>query len=213
MGDPFATVMLHYPTASTPTRFALAHGRDLRPAKEIIMIGTGTRIALLAAVGCLLLASCAQAKPSTTSASTSPAASSPAATPAAATTAVAAGGSGLTACGLITEQDASAAIGRAAGRGTPGGTAALSECIYAQGALIVSMKTDSKAFYDTSHAAAHAKGAPDVPGIGDSAFKAGTDKFCTLLFVKGTTLVSILFGGIGAQDAAVAVAKIAASKL
>jgi hypothetical protein len=119
----------------------------------------------------------------------------------------------MTACGLITEQNASAALGRAAGQGTAGGTAALSECIYAQGSLIVSMKTDSKAFYDKSRVAALGKGAPDVPGVGDSAFKAGTDKFCSLLFVKGTTLVSILFGGAGAQDEAVAVAKIAASKL
>ncbi len=53
----------------------------------------------------------------------------------------------------------------------------------------------------------------DLPGIGDSAFKAGTDQSCTLLFLKGTTLVSILFGGTGAQAGAVAVAKIAASKL
>ena len=52
-----------------------------------------------------------------------------------------------------------------------------------------------------------------MPGVGDSAFKSGTDKFCSLLFLKGTTLVSILVGGTGAQDAAVAVAKIAASKL
>jgi hypothetical protein len=135
------------------------------------------------------------------------------ATPAAAATAVKAGGSGMTACGLITEQDASAALGRAAGQGTAGGTAALSECIYAQGSLIVSMKTDSKVFYETSRAQAKAKGVPDLPGIGDSAFKAGTDQFCTLLFLKGTTLVSILFGGTGAQADAVAVAKIAASKL
>jgi hypothetical protein len=135
------------------------------------------------------------------------------ATSASATAAVTDGGSGITACGLITEQDASAALGRAVGQGTPGGTAALSECIYAQGSLIVSMKTDSKALYDTSHASAKAKGASDVPGIGDSAFKAGTYQSCTLLFVKGTTLVSILFGGTGAQDAAVAVAKVAASKL
>jgi hypothetical protein len=69
------------------------------------------------------------------------------------------------------------------------------------------------AFYDRSRIAAKGKGAPDVPGIGDSAFKTGTDTFCSLLFVKGTTLVSILLGGTGAQDAAVAVAKIAASKL
>ena len=119
----------------------------------------------------------------------------------------------MTACALITEQDASAALGRAAGPGTGGGTAAASECIYDQGSLIVSMRLASKAFYDTSHAQAKAKGASDVPGIGDSAFEAGPDRFCTLLFLKGTTLVSILFGGPGAQAHAVAVAKVAASKL
>ena len=194
------------------------------------MIGTGTSRALLTVVGCVLLASCGAANPSTAPAGANPAAtssvatptassvatpaaSSEAATPAASAAAVNAGGSGLTACGLITEQDASGALGVAAGHGTPGGTAALSECIYDQGALIVSMKTDSKALYDRSRTAALGKGAPNVPGIGDSAFKSGTEKFCSLLFVKGTTLVSILVGETGAQNVAVAVAKIAASKL
>jgi hypothetical protein len=177
------------------------------------MNGTGTSRTLLAAAGCLLLASCAAARTSTAPAGANPATTSSVAAPATTAAAVKASGSGMTACGLITEQDASAALGRAAGHGTPGGTAALSECIYADGALIVSMKTDSKAFYERAHSAARAKGAPDVPGIGDSAFKAGTDQSCTLLFIKGTTLVSILFGGTGAQAAAVAVAKTAASKL
>ena len=191
------------------------------------MIGTGMSRTLLAALGCLLLASCGAAKTSTAPAGANPAATSSAAAPAAAspvaTSSVAApaapaaavkpDGGSMTACGLVTEQDASAALGRAAGHGTAGGTAALSECIYASGALIVSMKTDGKALYDKSRAEAQAKGVPDAPGIGDSAFKAGTDKFCTLLFIKGTTLVSVLFGGTGAQAAAVAVAKAAASKL
>jgi hypothetical protein len=194
------------------------------------MIGTGTSKALLAVVGCVLLASCGTAKPSTapaganpaaTSSEAAPAASSVAppaafsesATPAASAAAVNAGGSGLTACGLITEQDASGALGVAAGHGTAGGTAALSECIYDQGALIVSMKTDSKALYDRSRIAALGKGAPNVPDVGDSAFKSGNDKFCSLLFLKGTTLVSILVGETGAQTVAVAVARIAASKL
>jgi hypothetical protein len=194
------------------------------------MIGTGTSRALLIAVGCLLLASCGAAKSSTAPAGANPTAASPvaslvatspaatsaassaAATPAATAAAVNAGG-GITACGLITEQDASAALGSAAGRGTAGGTAALSECIYADGALLVSMKTDSKALYDHSLAGARAKGLPNLPGIGDSAFKSGTDKFCALLFIKGTTLVSVLLNATNAQDRAVAVAKIAASKL
>ena len=177
------------------------------------MIGTGTKRAMFAAVGCLILASCATAKPSAAPAGTNPAVTTSVAAPAAKPAAVTNGGSGMTACGLITERDASAALGRAAGQGTAGGTAALSECIYDQGSLIVSMKTNSKAFYETSHAQAKAKGVPDLPGIGDSAFKAGTDQYCTLLFLKGTTLVSILFGGTGAQAGAVAVAKVAASKL
>jgi hypothetical protein len=186
------------------------------------MIGTGTSRALLTVVGCVLLASCgaaqsssapAGANPAAASSVATPTASSGAVTPAASAAAVDAGGSGMTACGLITEQDASGALGVAAGHGTAGGTAALSECIYDQGALIVSMKTDSKALYDRSRIAALGKGAPDVPGVGDSAFKSGTDKFCSLLFLKGTTLVSILVGETGAQNVAVAVAKIAASKL
>jgi hypothetical protein len=179
------------------------------------MIGTGTKRAMFAAVGCLLLSGCGPAKPSAAPARTNPAVTTSVAAPTATSAAVTNGGSGMTACELITEQDASAALGRAAGQGTAGGTAALSECIYAQGSLIVSMKTDSKAFYETSRVQAKAKGVPDLPGIGDSAFKAGTDQLCTLLFLKGTTLVSILFGGTGVQAGAVAVAvaKIAASKL
>lgn len=192
------------------------------------MIGTGTSRALLAAVGCLLLASCGAAKTSTvppganpaaTSSAAVPAAANPAATSSAATpaaTAVAAqpGGTGMTACGLVTQQDASAALGRAAGPGTAGGTAALSECIYDNGSLIVSMKTDSKALYDTSYAQAHAKGAADVPSVGDSAFQYGTGTaFSGVEFLRGTTLVTVLAGGTGAGDAALAAAKIAASKL
>jgi len=176
------------------------------------MIGTSTRIALAVAAGCLLLAGCGPAKSPTAAAGATPAATSSSGT-STTTPAAATGGSGLTACGLITEQDASAAIGAAAGPATAGGTAALSECLYGDGALIISMKTDSKAFYDTEHAAAQTKGATDVPGVGDSAFQAGTDQNSTLAFLKGTTLVSIILSGTGAKDAAIAVAKIAASKL
>ncbi len=191
------------------------------------MIGTGASRALLAAVGCLLLASCGAAttstappgaNPAATSTAAVPAAANPAATTSAATraaTAVAAQpGGGMTACELVTEQDASAALGRAAGHGTAGGTAALSECIYDSGSLIVSMKTDSKALYDTSYTQAHAKGAADVPSVGDSAFQYGTGTaFSGVEFLRGTTLVTVLAGGAGAGDAALAAAKIAAAKL
>jgi hypothetical protein len=187
------------------------------------MIGTGTSRALLVAVGCLLLASCGAAKSSSAPAGANPTATSSAAAPAATASsaaasaataaAVKAGASGLTACDLVTEQDASTALGRAAGPATPGGTAALSECIYDNGSLIISMKTDSKALYDTSYAQAKAKGAT-IASVGDSAFQYSTGTaFSGLEFLKGTTLVTVLAGGAGAGNAALAAAKIAASKL
>ena len=196
------------------------------------MIGTSASRVLLGTVGCLLLASCGAAQsssapaganpavtpsvaaPAATPAAATHAATSSAATPAATAVAVQAGGSGMTACGLVTDQDASAALGRAAGHGTAGGTAALSECIYDDGSLIVSMKTDSKALYDSAYSQARAKGATDVPSVGDSAFQySASTTFSGLEFLKGTTLVNILVGGTGARDAALAAAKIAASKM
>jgi hypothetical protein len=191
------------------------HGRQ----QEIGMTETSTTKALFAAVGCLLLAACGPAK-SSTAATANPAATAavtgPAttATPTAtAATVAAGGGSGLTACQLITEQDASTATGSPRGPGTSGGGTALSECIYGDGVLIVSTKTDSKAQYNKEHANASAKGATDVPGVGDSAFEAGNDQHCTLALLKGTTIVSVLYGGTSAKTVCVAVAKIAASKL
>jgi hypothetical protein len=177
------------------------------------MIRTVTRRALLIAAGCLLLTGCGPAK-------ASPVAAGPRATPIAAAAASAeaatpaTGGGGLTACGLITEQEVSTAIGTPTGPGTPGGSAALSECIYDEGTLIVSMKTDAKALFDTSFAAATAKGAANLPGIGDKAFAASIDDgHCLLQLLKGTTLVSIMYGGHDAKNTSIAIAKVAAGKL
>jgi hypothetical protein len=183
-----------------------------------MMNGTRARKALLATVGSLILAGCGTTGPSANADPSASRAAVPATTVAAApatTAAAAAGGGGLTACALITPQDASTALGKTVGPGTAGGAAALSECIYDDGALIIGMKTDSKALYDKSYADARAKGATDEPGVGDSAFAAGdhADRSCTLELLKGTTLVSILLGGSGAHDTAVAIAKTAASKL
>ena len=177
------------------------------------MIKSVTTIVAIGAVGSLLLAGCGPAKSTAAGTSTTHPAAIGTAPPTAAAADNGGGGGAATACELITEGEASTAIGSAAGPGTAGGTAALSECIYDDGGLIIGMKTDAKALYDKSHADAHAKGASDVPDLGDSAFEAGTSGYCTLMFLKGTTLVSILFGGADAQKTAVAVAKIAAAKI
>jgi hypothetical protein len=169
------------------------------------------RTVLTVATAGLLLAGCGPAKASPPATAPPPAASAtdPVSTAAAVT------GGGLTACDLVTEQQASAAMGTATGPGTSGGTAALSECIYATGSLIISMKTDAKTIYDKSHHDAIAKGAADVPGVGDSAFAGagGGADHCILEFLKGTTLVNILLSGAGGCDAAVTLAKAADSKL
>ncbi|HEY1488211.1 MAG TPA: hypothetical protein VGF84_19035 [Micromonosporaceae bacterium] len=176
------------------------------------MTGIVNRTALLAAAGCLFLTACGPAK-ATTAAPPAPAGVATATTAPTATAAAAAGVGGQTACDVITAQDASTALGKSVGPGTPGGTAALSECIYDGGSLIVGVKTNAKAEYDKSYTAATGRGATRLTGVGDSAFVAGTTQNCSLLLLKGTTLVSVLFGGPDAQRTAVAVAKIAASKL
>jgi hypothetical protein len=187
------------------------------------MIARSIRKAVFSAVGCALLAGstalagCGSTQPPSADAGAGHPAALATAASSAATAAVtstpAAGGGGLTACALITPQDATTAIGSTVGPGTPGGTAALSECIYGDGALIVGMRTDSKAFYEQSQTAATAKGATNVSGVGDGAFEAGAGQVTTLLFLKGTTIVSIILSAPGAKEAAVTVAKVAAAKL
>jgi hypothetical protein len=176
---------------------------------------TGTRKALYAAAACLLLAGCGPTTPAAVAGDATPAANAAAttATAGAATGGAATGGDGPLACGLISEQDASTAIGHDAGAGTSGGTAALSECLFDGSTLVVGLRKDSKSFYDESYADARGKGATDLPGVGDSAFEAGPDDHCTLLLLKGTTIVSILLNAPNAQAAAAALAKVAASKL
>jgi hypothetical protein len=67
--------------------------------------------------------------------------------------------------------------------------------------------------FDKSYSDATAKGAKDLPGIGDRAFEAGQHGFSTLELLKGTTLVSILYGGPDALNTSIAIAKVAAGKL
>ncbi len=177
---------------------------------------TRTRCAVLAAACCFLLTGCGPAKQAASGGATTPAAGT---TTAAGVKAAAApdGGGDLMACGLITEQDATTAIGSPAGPGTSGGTPALSECVFDDGALIISMKTQAKALYDTSRAKLPAGRFTDVPGVGDGAFETGGGKapLVTLEFYKGTTLVSILFTPDDGSpaDAVITIAKIAASHI
>ncbi len=175
-----------------------------------------TSVAVAIAVGCLVLVGCGPDK--AVVAGAGPTAGAPAGTTATPPAAPAGGGGGgaQTACDLVTEQDATTAIGAASGPGTPGGGSALSECLFDDGALVVSMKTDAKAFYDQSRASVVAKGEfVDLPDVGDGGFEAGRGPDATLLFIKGTTIVSILLNRDSgdAQAPAIALAKSAATHL
>jgi hypothetical protein len=173
------------------------------------------RIALLiAAAGVLLLTGCGPAKSS--AAGSAPAGSSAtgsSGTGSAVATPV--GGVGATACGLVTEQDASAAIGSPSGPGTAGGTPALSECMFDDGSLIVSLAADGKALYDQAWAAAAAKGATKIAGVGDAAFEVTGGPTVLVYVLKGSALISIILNGADTPrpDEALVLAKVAVAHL
>lgn len=126
---------------------------------------------------------------------------------------------GKSACALVTEQDASTALGTPAGPGkstvVPGG----SRCVYGDGALIVSTDAQGKTAYDKGRAAI--KSAPagtwaDVSGLGDGAFVTHGGPIASVQFYKGTTMVSIILSGSEPQPptaAAVALARAAVARM
>jgi hypothetical protein len=125
------------------------------------------------------------------------------------------GGGSSVACDLITEQDASTAIGSPAGPGTPGGTAALSECVFDESALVISMKRPGKELYDSSRAQLKAGQFTDVPDVGDGGFETGSGQHVILEFYRGDVLVNILLATTdpSPKDAIIALAKVAAAHL
>ena len=107
---------------------------------------------------------------------------------------------GVSACTLVTEQDASTALGAAAGPAKSAVVAGGSRCIYGNGALIVSTDAQGKTAYDKGRAAI--KSAPSgtwaqVSGLGDGAFVAHGGPIASVEFYKGTTMVSIILSGSG----------------
>jgi hypothetical protein len=135
------------------------------------------------------------------------------------TTAAAVAGAGKAPdpCSLITEADATTAIGKDSGAGVPGGSADAPQCIYGDGALVVIVDQRGKAEYDSNHDAMAAGGSQDVSGIGDGAFEVSGGPTALVYFYKGSTLVEIMLQGNlqdglkAPADAAIAVARAAAA--
>lgn len=98
------------------------------------------------------------------------------------------------ACALVTEQDATAALGAPSGPGALTTQGDATQCTYRNGALIVTTSSKGKSLYDTTHAAITAAPAgtwQDVPGLGEAAFTAHGGPVAMVTFYKGTTFVAI----------------------
>ena len=107
-------------------------------------------------------------------------------------------------CLVVTEQEATAALGADPGPGqeTPPGATGNGTCVYGSAQSVVRLTVDSsgvgKAIYDgdkSTVSGANAALVVDVPGVGDAAFETVSGaSSTTIYFYKGTTFVEITLG-------------------
>ena len=127
-------------------------------------------------------------------------------------------------CSVVTEQEASTALGAdpGAGQETPPGAAGLGTCVYGAGSSVVRLSVDAsgvgKAIYDGDRSSYPSASATDVPGVGDGAFEITTSASqVTVYFYKGGTFVSITLGAAATtappKDQVIALATTAASRV
>jgi hypothetical protein len=180
-------------------------------------------VAVAAATACFLLAACSS---KSTTKPPAPAASAAATQAAAATASDGSGASAPTAssnlhaCVLVSEQDATTALGADPGVGQEdtqnGDFGGNSRCIYAitsAGVQVSASSIAGKALCDGNRRS----NSVDVPGVGDSAFETpATSKEATVYFLKGDTCVSITIetpASMGsAKDRVIALATTAAGR-
>jgi hypothetical protein len=123
------------------------------------------------------------------------------------------------ACKLVTENDASTAIGAPSGAGLLTTRAHGSQCIYGTGALVVTTSDSGKTEYEQGRnaiTAAPAGAWSDVSNLGDAGFTSHGGPVVSVEFYKGSTLVSIILNRSTASvptDAAVTVAHAAADRI
>jgi hypothetical protein len=107
-------------------------------------------------------------------------------------------------CLVVTEQEASSALGADPGPGqeTPPGAAGLGTCVYGAGSSVVRVSVDAsgvgKAIYDGDRSTVTGDNPAsvfDVAGVGDGAFETPTGASeATVYLYKGTTFVEITLG-------------------
>jgi hypothetical protein len=120
------------------------------------------------------------------------------------------------ACTIVTEQDASAALGSDPGPGVPDAQSGVTACTYGTAPSMVSVHVSpaGKAEFDQMHGQPiEGTTAVDLSGIGDAAFGAFKDPVAAIAFYRGSSYVSIVIYADGSQDRAVALATAAADRL
>jgi hypothetical protein len=181
-------------------------------------------VAVAAATGCFLLAACSS-NPTTKPPAAAASAATAQATAAGSGAAPAATGGNKHACSVVTEQEASTALGADPGPGqeTPTGPAGVGDCVYGgvTGAGVrVTVDTSGvgKAVYESDRSSYPSSQVTDVPHVGDGAFEIVTsDSQVTVYFYKGGTFVSITLDTAATtgspKDQGIALARTAAGRI
>ena len=155
-------------------------------------------VAVAAATGCLLLAACSSKSTTKPPASAASAATAQATTAGSGAAPAATGGNNH-ACSVVTEQEASTALGGpdlGPGQETPTSPAGVGSCVYGgvtgAGVRVSVESGHGKAVYDGLRSSYPSASTTDVPGVGDGAFEITTSASqVTVSLYKGETYVAI----------------------
>jgi hypothetical protein len=123
-------------------------------------------------------------------------------------------------CALITEQEASTALGADPGPGEDTSSHGASSCVYGTAPMIVTVNlvpSRGKAAYDQLRARAPAGRIVDIAGIGDAAFGTTSGPAAGVDFYKGDAFVAVVLvaglAGTTPKDQAIVLAKAAAARI
>ncbi|MDQ6728358.1 MAG: hypothetical protein M3066_19675, partial [Actinomycetota bacterium] len=127
---------------------------------------------------------------------------------------------GVTACSVITEDDAGAALGADPGPGEGVTHLGASSCAYGNSPSLVTVNllpSGGKVAYDHAWAGAATGQLVAIPGVGDAAFGATKGPMASVEFYKGDALVTVVLivgeTGTPPQDRALTLAKSAARRM
>ena len=156
-------------------------------------------VAVAAATGCFLLAACSSSNPTTKPPAPAASAATAQAIAAGSGAASAATGGNKHACSVVTEQEASTALGGpdlGPGQETPTSPAGVGDCVYGgvtgAGVRVTVESGHGKAIYDGLRSSYPSASMTDVPGVGDGAFEITTSASqVTVSLYRGETYVSI----------------------